>query len=355
MATRDLAKTLLIPDDRRVRELDEHALVLPLQILQAIAHDPPRYRRPQGGELRTCGGPVSKLETRERRPALWASTNTINAMSDALSGTEWVELNRLSWDERVPIHVQSRFYDVEGFKSGDASVQPFEIEELGALGGQRLAHLQCHFGMDTLDLVRMHPTLEAVGLDFSAPAVAQASKLAAQLDLHNRVRFVEADVRRAVEVLGSGSFDVVYTGKGAICWLPDLAQWAEQCAGLLRPGGYLYLCEFHPVGYALGPDGPSVEFDYFTDEPYIDDEPGSYADQDASTVHNVTYSWNHPLYRIFGALLGAGFDIRFFHEWDHTLFPYASWLVKGDDGCYRWPGRGRLPLMFSMKAEKPSR
>jgi len=28
------------------------------------------------------------------------------------------EINRAFWDERVPIHTASEFYDVEGFKAG---------------------------------------------------------------------------------------------------------------------------------------------------------------------------------------------------------------------------------------------
>jgi len=227
------------------------------------------------------------------------------------------------------------------------------VDELGALGGLQLVHLQCHFGLDTLDLVRMHPNLEAVGLDFSHPAVSQAAELAEELGLSSRVSFVEADVRHAATALGEESFDVVYTGKGAICWLPDLDQWAGQCAALLRPGGYLYLCEFHPVGYALDQEVPGVGADYFSTEAWVEEEEGTYADAEAETVHNVTYWWNHPLPQVFDALMGAGLELRFFHEWDHTLFELTRWLIRGEDGRYRWPGSAKLPLMYSLKAVKP--
>jgi SAM-dependent methyltransferase len=256
------------------------------------------------------------------------------------------------WDERVPLHVASDFYDVAGFKAGHPQVQPFEVEELGALGGLRLAHLQCHFGLDTLDLVRLHPTLDAVGLDFSAPAIAAAEQLAREVGLADRTRFVHADVHNAATTLGENAFDVVYTGKGALCWLPDLRPWAEQCARLLRPGGWLYVCEFHPVGYCFAQDRPEVAIDYFDTTHIADETVGTYADMTAVTVNNLSYEWPHPLTRIFEAILGAGFQLRFFHEWDHTLFQLNNWLVKGDDGRYRWPGPGKLPLMFSLKAQK---
>lgn len=264
-----------------------------------------------------------------------------------------MELNRSMWDERVPLHVVSDFYDVAGFKAGHPQIQPFEVDELGALGGLRLAHLQCHFGLDTLDLVRMHPTMEAVGLDFSPPAIEAAQRLAAEMGLAGRARFVQGAVHTAAPTLGAAGFDVVYTGKGALCWLPDLRQWAEQCALLLRPGGWLYVCEFHPVGYCLDQATPTVAHDYFATDAVLDDTVGTYADLEAATVHNLSYEWQHPLPQLFEALLGVGFQLRFFHEWDYTIFQLNQWLVRGDDGRYRWPGPGRLPLMYSLKAQKP--
>jgi SAM-dependent methyltransferase len=267
---------------------------------------------------------------------------------------EWTEANRRMWDERVPIHVGSQFYDVTGFKAGKPAVEPFEVDELGALGGLRLAHLQCHFGLDTLDLVRMHPTLEAVGLDFSAPAVEAATKLAAEMGLQDRCRFVQSDVYGAASALGNESFDVVYTGKGAIIWLPDLPRWAAECARLLKQGGWLYLCEFHPVGMTLDEDRPAPKYDYFNVDVETYDEPGTYADLEAKTVHNRSYEWNHPVSQVLDAILGAGLELRFFHEWDYTLYELTKWLVKRDDGTYQWPGSSRLPLMYSLKARKPS-
>jgi hypothetical protein len=126
------------------------------------------------------------------------------------------------------------------------------------------------------------------------------------------------------------------------------------CHRLLKPGGFLYLCEFHPVGAALDSgDQPLPKHDYFDTEPIVWNESGTYADLQADTAHNLCYDFNHPLPQVFDALIGTGFQLRFFHEWDHTLFEMAKWLVK-DPGSqhFRWPGPGKLPLMYSLKAEK---
>jgi SAM-dependent methyltransferase len=81
------------------------------------------------------------------------------------------------------------------------------------------------------------------------------------------VTFVDGDVYDAVDLLGVHRFDLVYTGIGAICWLPSIRRWAEVAAGLLRPGGRLFMREGHPVLWSMSdprPDGLLVvEHPYF--------------------------------------------------------------------------------------------
>jgi SAM-dependent methyltransferase len=85
----------------------------------------------------------------------------------------------------------------------------------------------------------------------------------------------------AVAVLGAEAFDLVFTGIGALCWLPDIDRWAEAVAGLLRPGGRLFLREGHPMLWALddvGDDGRLVvAYPYFQRaEPTTWDQGGTY-------------------------------------------------------------------------------
>lgn len=73
------------------------------------------------------------------------------------------------------------------------------------------------------------------------------------------VEHVQSTVYDAVTALGGRMFDVVYMGKGAMCYLPDLDRWAGVVAGLVRPGGVLYVVEFHPLRYALGVAAVAVD------------------------------------------------------------------------------------------------
>jgi SAM-dependent methyltransferase len=47
--------------------------------------------------------------------------------------------------------------------------------------------------------------------------------------------------------LADGVADLVYTGKGALIWMPDIGAWAREAARLLRPGGHLFVYEGHPA------------------------------------------------------------------------------------------------------------
>ena len=267
--------------------------------------------------------------------------------------------NQEWWDERVAGHVASEFYDVTRFRQGGSTLRPFEVEEVGAVTGKRLAHLQCHFGLDSLSWARAGATV--VGLDFSEPAVEAANQLAAETGLD--ARFVQSDVYDAVAALGNERFDVVYTGLGAINWLPDLPRWAGVIAELLEPGGFLYVSEFHPLTWIFADHEPVIELDYFHNpegERFLDDEQASYADPSRPASSVTTIEWAHTLGDVVSAVLGAGLRLEVLREHDYTLFPRFSHLIEDRDYLsagvvYRQPeGQPRLPLMYSLRASKQS-
>ncbi|MED7947736.1 class I SAM-dependent methyltransferase [Streptomyces sp. BE303] len=270
-------------------------------------------------------------------------------MTKTPAPTDWRATNRANWDERVPIHAASEFYDIPGFVAGKGGLRDFELDEVGDVDGKTLVHLQCHIGLDTLAWARRGATV--TGLDFSEPALAVARDVANRIGA-TTARFVTADVYDAVDVLDAQTFDIVYTGLGALCWLPDIERWARTAASLVTPGGFLYLAEFHPFGDTLAEDGRTVELDYFHDGPTVWDEPGTYAEQNAATTANVTVEWQHGLGEVISALTAAGLRLEFLHEYDYTLF--ARFPVLEQNAGYRFPeGRPRVPLMYSLRATKP--
>ena len=270
---------------------------------------------------------------------------------------DWHASNRARWDERVPIHAASDFYGLDAFRAGKDALRDFELAEVGDVTGRSLLHLQCHIGLDTLSWAR-HGASRVVGLDFSEPAVETARSLAADLGLTPRqAAFVAADAYDAVEAVPDDAYDIVYTGGGALCWLPDLDRWAETAAALVAPGGFLYVAEFHPIADSFDDETATrLVHDYFVRDPWVDTTPGTYADRDADTTHNRSVEWLHPVGEVVTALAKAGLRIEFLHEHDMTLFPRFGTLTRHEDGYYRMPaGRPRIPLMYSIKASKASK
>ncbi len=267
---------------------------------------------------------------------------------------DWFEANRRIWNDRVPIHVGSDFYGVEAFKAGEPTLHDYELEETGEIAGLDLVHLQCHFGMDALACARRGARV--TGLDLSEAGIEAARRLAEECGID--ARFVAANVYDAVEALGE-TYDVVYTGRGALNWLPDVERWARVVEALLRPGGFLYLNEFHPATDMMADESFDIAYDYFgRPEGYrFDDEGLTYTETGETTEHTESYEWIHPTSHVITALLDMGLHIELFREHEFSVFgrfPFLEKEVSGLRRIYRMPeGRPRLPFMYSVRARKP--
>jgi SAM-dependent methyltransferase len=272
---------------------------------------------------------------------------------------EWRRLNRANWDERVAIHVASGSYDLTELRAGRARLHAIEEAEFGPVEGLRIVHLQCHFGRDTLTLAQQGAAA-IVGLDFSAPAIAVACRLAAELGLEDRARFVESDLYAAPAAIGEpGSFDRVFVTWGAINWLPDIREWARIAASFLKPGGALYLAEGHPSALvfensALAPgESPNFDVPYFPASGRVAHDATDYADDSAVLSNARTWWWNHTLGDIVSAIAGAGLRVEWLHEHDAVPWKMFDPLVTRGDRLYRWPAERWLPLAFSLLASRP--
>ena len=265
---------------------------------------------------------------------------------------ERFKLTRRNWNERTPIHAASDFYDVAGFRTGRITLTDIETSELGPVDGKSILHVQCHFGMDTMSWARLGAT--ATGVDISDAAIDLAREL--NDELGTGVRFIRSNVYDLPEVLDE-QFDVVYTGVGAICWLPDLDAWAAVIARFLKPGGTFYMLDVHPMSLVFdavqGPDGKTdlrPVYSYFPDPAGIldDGERPTYAG--ATPIRTPVYEWQHSLSEVVNALLRAGLTIEFLNEF--PVAPYRAFpQMRHRDGWWRLPERdGSIAFLFSIRA-----
>ena len=266
------------------------------------------------------------------------------------------DINLRNWNDRAAIHVKDEAggYRVQAFLDGADSLHDIEHEEIGDVAGLRIAHLQCHFGIDTLCLARRGAS--CVGLDFSPVAIAAAHDLQQRTGLD--ASFVEGNVYDA-RTLMDGQFDMVYVTWGAINWLPDIGRWAQVVASLLKPGGRLYLLEGHPFPMMLDETTPEMRpaYDWRTpaDKPVTMDTPTTYTGDTTIIANPTTHEWLHPLSDIINGLIKAGMRIDAFNEHERLAWQFVPIMVPVEGRRRMWvlpEGFPKMPLAFSIWATR---
>ena len=272
---------------------------------------------------------------------------------------DYREINLANWNSRVPHHEKGyaldRYRDDPSFLS---EVVRFDLPRLGRLDGLDVVHLQCHIGSDTLSLARLGAR-SVTGLDFSAPALEVAARLAA--DCGETIEYVESEVYDAVEALGPARFDLVYTGIGALCWLPSVTRWAQVVADLLRPGGRLFIREGHPVLWSLEDERADgllvIEYPYYETGGLPFSVPVTYVEHDEPLEAPDTVEFNHGLAEIITAVIDAGMTLTAIEEHESVPWnPLGDAMEDCGDGEYRLRNAPeRLPATYTLQAVKRER
>ncbi|MCW2525848.1 MAG: methyltransferase family protein [Pseudonocardiales bacterium] len=273
--------------------------------------------------------------------------------------SDYRAVNKAQWDERAPAHAASVGYSVDRFQADPAflsDVVRFDRPRLGDIVGLRGLHLQCHIGTDTVSLARLGARM--TGLDFSSVSLTQARALA--LAAGADIDFVESDVYDAPAALAGRTYDLVYTGVGALCWLPRIGEWAETVSSLLAPGGRLFIREGHPVLWSIDErrtDGVlALEYPYFEHaEPLEFVDASTYVETDVEFTQNRSLTWNRGLGEVIAALIDAGLVITGVAE--HDTVPWEAlpgFMHLVGNGEWQLVDRPeRLPMTYTLQARKP--
>lgn len=273
---------------------------------------------------------------------------------------EYIDANRANWNERATLHAarDGSGYGVQRYvddREALSDVVRFDLPLLGDIAGTRAVHLQCHIGTDTLSLARLGARV--TGLDFSENAVAAARRLVGETG--DAVDFIQSDVSRATDVLPAGEFDLVYTGIGALCWLPSITEWAGVVAELLAPGGTLHIREGHPILWSMNETLPglTLAFPYFEQSAPLEwDDDSTYVEVPAPLQSTRTYEWNRGLGEIVTALLDRGLRLDALIE--HDSVPWEALpgrMTLRPDGEYALTEQPSvMPLSYTIRASKPA-
>ena len=274
---------------------------------------------------------------------------------------QYFEANKDLWNQRTTVHKDSAFYDLAGFKAGANVLTAIELNEIGDVKGRSLLHLQCHFGMDTMSFSRMGA--KCTGVDLSDDAIKLAKEINEELKLDAKficcnvydLLFENQRASKAPPLEGIGEaeqFDIVFTSYGTIGWLPDLDRWATVIAERLKPGGFFYMAEFHPVVWMFDDDFTHIKYHYDNKEVIVMEDQPTYTG-DKNGIVGKEYSWNHSISEVLNALINAGLKIEFFNE--HTFSPYSNFKnsVETETGKWHIKGmEGKIPMVYSLRARK---
>jgi SAM-dependent methyltransferase len=245
-----------------------------------------------------------------------------------------VARNRSAWEQASHKHVHE-YQELLAEATARQSLAACELDVLGPLlrSAPAVVHLQSGHGLDDVDLVAAGAR-HAVGVDFSEVAAAAAQRRARELAVP--CLYVAAEV--PCVPLADECADIVYTGKGALIWMPDLDGWAREVARLLRPAGHLFIYEAHPMVplWTWDEDEARIRPDrsYFTRSHRNDTYPARGATE-----------WQWTLAEVIMAVIAAGLELR--HVAEH---PEPFWRPRGVTAA-AWDGQ--LPNTYSLLAQRP--
>lgn len=277
----------------------------------------------------------------------------VRAGRDGAAARDGLAANRALWDDLAEFHgtdPEDRSYDVPSFLAGGQTLRAIERELAGDVAGKDLLHLQCHFGMDTLNWARLGARV--TGVDFSSKAIARARTLAEQAGVD--AEFVEADTQRLPDAL-AGRFDLVVATYGVLSWIGDLGAWMSGAATALRPGGRLVLVDLHPAFQTVLTFDPFVaDWPYGGGAPQHDAMTGTYALAEAPLEPKKSTQYPYSVGEIVTAAASAGLAVERLDEHTETETDGRHILPQGPDGLYRFPfSDTHLPILYSLSAVLP--
>ena len=259
----------------------------------------------------------------------------------------YIEINKHSWNNRTDTHLNSEFYNVDGFLKGETSLNPIELEILGDIEGKSILHLQCHFGQDTISFSRLGA--EVTGVDLSDKAIENAKRIANETS--SNAQFICCDLYELENHLDK-QFDIVFTSYGTITWLPDLDKWGKLISKFLKPNGKFVFVEFHPVVWMFDDNFEKIAYSYFNVEPIVETENGTYADKNADISQSYV-TWNHSLSEVISSLLKNDMQVSDFKEYDYSPYNVFSNMVEFETKKFRIKHLdNKIPMIYSVVANK---
>ncbi len=242
--------------------------------------------------------------------------------------------------------------DIEFIRNGGCSLMAPELALLTDLESwcKRALHLQCSGGRDALSLWNLGAH-EIIGVDISEPLIEYAKRKSDAL--RAPATWYCCDILDTPHHL-DGTVDLVYTGRGALPWIMDIAQWADLVHRLLRPEGRVFVFEGHPLDGLWDLEADTLQFGpqnagYFSVRPLASTGfPGSVVTRE--TGEGVDRPRMHERHWrpgvIMSHLVRTGMQLVHFDEYPDLFWDQFPNLPKAT--------ADRLPHTYALTMRKPA-
>lgn len=264
---------------------------------------------------------------------------------------DYIGSNKAAWEEAFERRFEN--WGDHDYKRLVCEKLPFleadVIDELKSieLRGRKIAQFCCNNGRELLSLMQLGPS-DGVGFDIAENILNQARTNAAKAAITNCV-FVETNILE-IEESYHNQFDFILFTIGAITWFEDLNILFEKVANCLKPGGVLFINDFHPLMNMLAtPDEDAfdpncinkVVYPYFRDEPWLENDGMGYM---AGRYESKTFTcFSHTISDIINSTINAGMEIKKWNEYNY------------DVGLTDVYDNREFPLSYIMIAQKNNR
>jgi SAM-dependent methyltransferase len=253
------------------------------------------------------------------------------------------EKNRECWNQMTDLHVNHSGYKTRLILDGGSSLHKLEIDALGDVNGKSILHLMCHFGLDTLSWARLGADI--TGVDISDRSIEIANELKQKTGL--KAEFIRSDLFDLPNVLNK-KFDIVYQSYGTLAWLSDVNKWAEIVSHFLKPDGFLYFIDTHPVFWSIVEPDES----YFLNTPIISIDDTDYCENE-TVIKGTQMEYQYTVSQIINALIDTGLKIERVDEYPFCFDKFQdNWVKREDDFWYPDNKPSKYPLMMAVTARK---
>ena len=237
------------------------------------------------------------------------------------------EANRTGWDAVSPVwqaRIEQRGKWRRCHLDPALVLDSREIAHLGSVSGRDVCVLGSGDNLVAFALAGMGARVTSV--DISQAQLDRAASRAGELGLE--IAFLRADVID-LGLLGDEKFDLVYTGGHVAVWVSDLRVYYAEACRILRRGGTLMVCEYHPFRrvWRQSPDRLTLEYGYFERGPHEYDRSDDVPDALPGSLPSYEFHWTVADY--VAALMDGGSDLVALEEFGDLHEQWESAPLAG--------------------------